>query len=108
MTVRDVLETAQCNYIEVCGSYKYGLTELYKGEISDLIQILQVHDILEKKNWGGIDEDNCFLLRDVRSLSGNEKGLWISVNMPDSYTDKDKNGNALDYFIQINKKEVIV
>ena len=65
MTVREYLETYGVHdntEIKVIGSYKYGLTDLYKGNVKKLLEIYRIVDILERKNWGGLDKNKCFLV----------------------------------------------
>lgn len=98
MTVRDYLETYKPHddtEINVIGTYKYGLVDLYKGSVKKLLQIYQVVDILEKKNWGGLDKNKCFLTMDVSNHAGDR----LFVKMPNGYEHKDKNGNILDCYI---------
>ena len=99
MKVREVLEHMRPGNVSVVGKYKGGQTRLYKGSREPLLEILRVNDIMTKKNWGSLNPDTCFLTMDVENLSASDGGIWISVKMPDSYTDKDLEGNALDEFI---------
>lgn len=98
MTVRDYLETYGVHdnsEIHVVGSYEYGLVDLYKGSVKKLLQIYEVTDILERKNWGRLDNNNCFLTMDLENHSGD----YILVKMPKGYKHKDKDGNMLDCYI---------
>lgn len=98
MTVREYLEhiqTPNCDEISVTGDYTYGLVDLYKGKVQPLLDLLHMNDILERKNWGGMDKDKCFLLMDVNVISGN----WINVKMPKSYKHENKNGEILDCYL---------
>lgn len=98
MTVRNYLETYGIHdnaEISVVGLYEYGLVDLYKGSVKKLLQIYQVADILEKKNWGGLDKNKCFLTMNVNRHSGDN----LFVDMPNGYKHKDKNGNRLDCYI---------
>lgn len=101
MKVREILDAAHSDqdHIHVNGFYKHGLITLYDGKIKILRDILKMNDVLENKNWGGLDPEKCFLLRDVNSISGDSNGLYLSVIMPESYLHVDKNGEILDEFI---------
>lgn len=98
MTVREYLETYGWHdntEIEVTGHYKHGMTKLYKGNVKKLLEIYRVADILEKKNWGGLDKNRCFLTMNVDSHSGDT----LFIKMPKEYEHKDKDGNRLDCYL---------
>ena len=98
MTVRDFLETYgihDTTEITVVGHYEYGLVDLYKGNVKKLLEIYKVADILEKKNWGHLDKNKCFLTMNVESHSGNT----LFVDMPKGYSHIDKEGNRLDCYL---------
>lgn len=104
MKFRELLEYIDDNNkIQVIGIYKYGLVDMYKGEVKPLKEILKISDILEFKKWGLIYEDNCFLKRDVNSISNGDlaNGLFVSIRMPDSYENKDINGERLNQTLEI-------
>ena len=99
MLVRDLLKLMQSDEsrVHVEGKYKMGVVDLYRGEARKLRKIVMINDIIEKKNWGGLDPERCFLLREVDSIdTGDDGDIKISVQMPDSYTNLDKDGNELD------------
>ena len=99
MLVRDLLKLMQSDdsKIHVVGRYKLGLIDLYRGEARKLRKIVMINDIIERKNWGGLDPEKCFLLREVDSIGNGETGeIKVSVQMPDSYDHRDKDGNPLD------------
>jgi hypothetical protein len=98
MLVRDLLKLMQSDdsKIHVVGRYKLGLVDLYVGEARKLRKIVMIHDIIEQQNWGGLDPEKCFLLREVDSIDSSENGeIKVSVQMPDSYDHRDKAGNPL-------------
>ena len=99
MLVRDLLKLMQSDdsKIHVVGRYKLGLVDLYHGDARKLRRIVMMNDIIERKNWGGLDPEKCFLLREVNSIDSSENGeIKVSVQMPDSYDHCDKEGNPLD------------
>ena len=98
MLVRDLLKLMQSDEskVYVTGVYKMGIADLYRGEARKLRKIVLINDIIEKKNWGGLDPEKCFLLREVDSIDSGEAGeIKISVQMPDSFDNCDKDGNPL-------------
>lgn len=98
MTVREYLETYGVHdntEISVVGSCSYGLVDLYKGNVKKLLQIYKIADILEKKNWGTLNKNKCFLTMNVKSHSGD----CIFVDMPEDYKHEDKNSNRLDCYL---------
>lgn len=98
MTVREYLETYgihDSTEISVTGLYKNGLVDLYKGSVRKLLEIYKIADILEKKNWGGLDKNKCFLTMDLEDHVGDH----ICIKMPDSYKHEDKNGDRLDCYL---------
>ena len=98
MTVREYLETYGVHdntEIKVVGSCKYGLTDLYKGSVKKLLEIYRIADILERKNWGGLDKNKCFLTMNVESHSGDT----LFIDMPKEYENQDKDGNQLDCYL---------
>ena len=101
MLVKDFLNLLKDDIeeIQVCATYKHGLVTVYKGEIGILKEILKVSEILEKKNWGSLNANTCFLLREVEFISPDKYTIFISIKMPDTYEHKDKNGNRLDEFV---------
>ena len=99
MLVRDLLKLMQSDEsrVHVVGRYKAGLVDLYRGDARKLRKIVMINDIIERKNWGGLDPEKCFLLREIDSIdSGSEGEIKVSVQMPDSYDHRDKDGNPLD------------
>ena len=98
MTVREYLETYGIHddtEIKVVGSYEHGLTDLYKGNVKKLLEIYRIADILERKNWGGLDKNKCFLTMNVESHSGDT----LFIDMPKEYENQDKDGNPLDCYL---------
>ena len=98
MTVRDYLETYGIHdntEIKVVGNYEHGLVDLYKGNVRKLLEIYRIADILEKKNWGCLDKNKCFLTMNVESHSGDT----LFVDMPKEYKHIDKDGNRLDCYL---------
>jgi hypothetical protein len=97
MLVRDFLRlVSDDEQIRAVGRYKAGIVDLYEGDARKLRKIIMINDIIEKKNWGGLDPEKCFLLREVDNIAHSEGALKISVQMPDSYDHRDKDGNPLD------------
>ena len=99
MIVRDLLRLMQSDEskLHVVGRYKMGVVDLYEGETRKLRKILMIVDIIEKKNWGGLDPERCFILREVDSIDSEPDGtIKLSVQMPDTYDHRDKDGNPLD------------
>lgn len=99
MLVRDLLKLMQSDdtKLKVEGRYKMGIADLYEGEARKLRKMVLINDIFERKNWGGLDPEKCFLLREVDSIDSGENGeVKITVQMPDSYDNCDKDGNPLD------------
>lgn len=83
--------------IQAIGITKDNTFDLYHGEIRKLRKILMINEFIEQKNWGGLDPEKCFLLRDLESLDSGENGeIKVTIRMPDDYTNTDKEGNPLD------------
>jgi hypothetical protein len=99
MTVKELMSLMQSDEskIHAIGITKSGKVDLYHGEIRKLRKILMINEIIEQKNWGGLDPEKCFILRDLQSLDSGENGeIKVTIQMPDSYTHTDKDGNPLD------------
>lgn len=83
--------------IHAVGITKNGPVDLYHGEIRKLRKILMINEIIEQKNWGGLDPEKCFILRELQSLDSGENGeIKVIIKMPDTYTHTDRDGNPLD------------
>ena len=99
MLFRDLLALMQSDSSKVhaVGITKEGTVDLYHGEIRKLRKILMINEVIEQKNWGGLDPEKCFILRELESLDSGENGeIKVTIRMPDSYTHTDKDGNPLD------------
>lgn len=83
--------------VHAIGLTKNGPVDLYVGETRKLRKILMINEIIDQKNWGGLDPEKCFILREIESLDSGENGeIKVTIRMPDSYTHTDKDGNPLD------------
>ena len=71
--------------------------DLYRGDVKKLRKILMVNEIIKQKNWGGLDPQKCFIVRDVDSIDSCEDGLIkVYIKMPEDFTNTDADGNPLD------------
>ncbi len=83
--------------VHAVGITKDGTVDLYHGEVRKLRKILMINEVIVQKNWGGLDPEKCFILRDLESLTSGENGeIKVTIRMPDTYTHTDKDGNPLD------------